>query len=72
MPSRSSWRRTSAKCVAHPSHRWSVIRGRVSIVAWSSGTLQSRTRSGFVSARLWQSAHIEGATSRSAWRSLST
>ncbi len=48
------------------------MRGSASIVAWSCGTLQSRTRSGFVSARRWQSPHIDGATERSRSRSVST
>ena len=33
-----------------------VKEGNVSMAAWSSGTLQSRTRRGLVVARRWQSA----------------
>ena len=34
------------------------MRGSLSMMGWSSGTLQSKTRSGLVTARRWQSAHI--------------
>ena len=51
MPSRSSCRRTSAKCSRHPGHRWSTSFGRPAITGWSSGAFESSTRSGFVSVR---------------------
>jgi hypothetical protein len=38
-------------------------------MGWSAGTLQSSTRSGFVSARRWQSSHIVPLTSCSRSRS---
>ena len=41
------------------------------MIGWSSGTLQSSTRSGLVTARRWQSTHIFGASGSSAARSVS-
>ena len=41
------------------------------MMGWSSGTLQSSTRSGLVTARRWQSPHMRGATFASSSRSRS-
>ena len=42
------------------------------MIGWSSGTLQSSTRSGLASARRWQSSHICAFTGSSASRSAAT
>ena len=57
---------TSSKWVRQSSSRNWLMVGRVSMMGWSSGTLQSKTRSGLVTARRWQSAHILPTTGASA------
>src|SRR5664280_10988 len=47
----SSIERTAAKCSRQGSSRYWLIFGSFSTIGWSSGTLQSSTRSGFVEQR---------------------
>ena len=47
------------------------MRGSLSMVGWSAGTLQSKTRKGLLTARRWQSAHILATTGSSALRKAS-